>query len=182
MHSQRGFTLLELLLVIALIGIGSSVVIYSMGPNSTQQASEQKVRFLAEQLRFARDQAVLNQQPLGLNLTDNGYRFYDYRNQRWQLLQGHFQPVHGPLQLSLQIDGKAIDLTPPKPTKRIAEGDGTGMLKSEVKHPPMPPMQLFFNGDGIWPDFQLSVVIQGVRWMIAVDDRQQLVVERGLAS
>lgn len=191
-QDQRGFTLLELLLVIALIGIGSAVVVYSLGPNSSKQHSQQLVWQMTEQLRLASDKAVLSQQPVGLKLTPDSYQFFRYDQKQWKPLQERFAPVHAALQLSLWLDGKEVDLNPPKTKKsrlsKLAapEGQAFSMDLSKPieakKKTKQPPIQLFFNGDGIWPDFQLTVRADGVSWTISVDDQQQLVIRSGSAA
>lgn len=102
----EGFTLLELLVVLLIIGVLASLITFSITPN---QPSPQR-----ESLRFhqvveaAREQAVLFNQELGLELRENRYRILQWQAQRWwpldsDLLSEHTLPDN--LSQTLWIDG-----------------------------------------------------------------------------
>lgn len=78
-RASRGFTLLELIIVLAISVLGFAVI--SSNLTSGQQSTRLQIaaQDLASALRYARGQALLKNRPVGvtLNLTDNSYRIDD---------------------------------------------------------------------------------------------------------
>jgi prepilin-type N-terminal cleavage/methylation domain-containing protein len=70
----KGFTLIELLVVLVIIGVLTSLIGLSIAPNKPSPQKESR-RFY-QVLEAARQQAVLFNQDLGVELTGNSYRFY----------------------------------------------------------------------------------------------------------
>jgi general secretion pathway protein H len=70
----RGFTLLELLVVLVLIAVVTSVISISATPDPRQALTEQAQR-LGRVLTLASDEARIRQQPISWEGDLNGYRF-----------------------------------------------------------------------------------------------------------
>ena len=70
-----GFSLLELLVVIIIIGISVLAVTWALGDNQAERMSH-KSRQLAALIDLSREQAVFNSQELGLLFTKDSYSFY----------------------------------------------------------------------------------------------------------
>lgn len=87
--AQRGFTLLEIMLVIVIIGMASAGVMMSMpnNINNNDNVDWQAQRF-SIQLQFAEDEALISGKELALVFKDNSYRFsfYDYSSKKWLAL------------------------------------------------------------------------------------------------
>ena len=85
-HLQAGFTLLEIMLVLVLIGMASVGVIMTMPQhgNENENVDWQAQRF-STLLQFAEDEALISGKELALVFKDNSYRFafYDYQNKKW---------------------------------------------------------------------------------------------------
>jgi general secretion pathway protein H len=83
---QPGFTLLEVMLVVLLIGLASLTVVMTF-PNTL--SSENNARWQAQRfttlLKLAEDEALISGNELGLVIKKNSYQFavYDYSKQRW---------------------------------------------------------------------------------------------------
>lgn len=73
--ANRGFTLIEILVVLIIVGLMASLAVLTLGGNSRQRELENTVRELYLLMQTAADQAVLNNQELGLAIDDDGYRF-----------------------------------------------------------------------------------------------------------
>lgn len=75
MNQQRGFTLLEMMLVLALVAITASVVLFTYGREDTAstRARETAARFTAA-LELAIDRATLSGQPVGIHFSDSAWR------------------------------------------------------------------------------------------------------------
>jgi len=72
--AERGFTLLELLVVIVLIGVLSSVISLSATPDPRQALTDQAQR-LGLLLTLASDEARIRQQPISWEGDLTGFRF-----------------------------------------------------------------------------------------------------------
>ena len=79
-----GFTLIELLVVLVIIGVLASLIAISISPNQTSPQRESR-RF-HQVLEAARDQAVLFNQELGVELRGNSYRVFQWQAQQWRVV------------------------------------------------------------------------------------------------
>jgi len=80
----EGFTLIELLVVVVIIGLLTSLIAISISPN--QPSSQRESRRFYQVLEAAREQAVLFNQELGVELRGNSYRVLQWQAQRWRPL------------------------------------------------------------------------------------------------
>ena len=78
-----GFTLLEVMLVMVLLGLAFSAVVPSLPAGDGGAAIKKESQLLLQFLRSARDQALTSGQDLGLELSDDGYRLLTFKKDRW---------------------------------------------------------------------------------------------------
>lgn len=83
---QAGFTMIEILVVLVLVGLLASLAIVNLGGGSEQREMNSKVRELYVLMQTATEQAILNNEELGLVVDEQGYRFlvYDELEQEWR--------------------------------------------------------------------------------------------------
>ncbi|EEW0786106.1 type II secretion system minor pseudopilin GspH [Escherichia albertii] len=79
---RRGFTLLEIMLVIFLIGLASAGVVQTFATRSEPPAKKAAQDFLARFAQF-KDKAVIEGQTLGVLIDPPGYQFMQRRQGRW---------------------------------------------------------------------------------------------------
>jgi general secretion pathway protein H len=75
---DRGFSLLEIMVVVAIIGIFVGVTMLSADLVSFERRMEQEARRLGTLLDFVTDEALLQSQDFGLLICEDGYHFFIY--------------------------------------------------------------------------------------------------------
>lgn len=83
---QHGLTLLEVLVVLVLIGIITSVAVLTLNVHDPDAAMRREAQRLAGLLGLARQQAMLSARPLALRFEHEGYAFMQWRNGHWSAL------------------------------------------------------------------------------------------------
>lgn len=84
--ANLGFTMIEILVVMVVVGLLAALAITNLGGGSEQRKLTSQVRELYVLMQTASDQAILNNQELGLSITEEGYRFmvFNELEERWQ--------------------------------------------------------------------------------------------------
>lgn len=77
---QRGFTVLEMMLVVLLMGSAASLVIMSF-PAMQQDTAERQLQRFQAQLEFAMDSGMQNDRLLGIRIRPNGWQFQVLQSQ-----------------------------------------------------------------------------------------------------
>ena len=87
MRSCRGFTLLEVMVVLVLIGIIFSFAVLSVSRNDQDELMKRETRRLATLIDLANDEAVIRGQEFAIHFTETGYDFLVLQLEGWQDLQ-----------------------------------------------------------------------------------------------
>jgi general secretion pathway protein H len=115
-NAQRGFTLLELLVVVAIIGLLVGAATLSLGALGNDREMEQETRRLGSMMALLNEEALMQTRDYGIRFTETGYGFlvFDYTQAKWvepltdELLEPHaLQPQ---LVLRLFLDGREVQL------------------------------------------------------------------------
>lgn len=82
----RGFTLLELMLVVFLLGLTVGGVLMTLPPSVSAQPEKEAAEQLLRQIQQVQDDALMSGQLYGLYLAPDGYQFLRRQADRWQPL------------------------------------------------------------------------------------------------
>ena len=81
-RKQFGFTLLEILVVLILLGIILSVAVLSAG-GGKERETEQEVYRMVQLIHLAKEEAILNRQELAVKFSPNAYEFLRLEDEDW---------------------------------------------------------------------------------------------------
>lgn len=104
----RGFTLLELMVVMVIIGLLLGMVSLVTGPNPLRQARHE-AHAMAGLIQQLRERAVLDGEEYGIRLSDHGYRAMRLEARQW-LPMARFHPWPDNLRLHFDQGGQALRL------------------------------------------------------------------------
>ena len=146
---QAGLTLIEVLVVLAIIGVMAGITVLGLGSLDRGNRAEAEASRLADRLQLASDGALVSSTPLALVWNDRGYRFV-----RWNADAEAWGDVRARL-----LDGHAMPSA-----LRLERPDATG-------HPP-----LVISPDVPQPVVRFRVAGGGVAWTVAYDGVGAVVV------
>lgn len=165
---QAGFTLLEVIIVLALIGLILSSVRYVVFTGNVEKDIEKEVRRLQVVFNMASDYALINQLELGLRIDreEQSYQFVKLdEKETWVALdnQKHFEKVFFSqgVVLEITLDGFIWQDDDSLFDNRIFDeelsvsNDGVDIGNDEDKAPP--PPQVFILSSGEITPFELII-------------------------
>lgn len=118
-HRVTGFTLIEILIVIVIIGSLASLAVLNLGGADRTRQLETEARRLHAVLRMAAEEAVFQAEEYGLLVQSDGYQFVrlDPGTGRWLASAGReFEPhvIAAGFEMRLQVEGEVPALAPQK--------------------------------------------------------------------
>jgi general secretion pathway protein H len=114
--TQRGFTLIEILVVVLIIGIMVAGTVLSVGvAHGDRELENERDRLLAL-TSYVREQGAMQNREFGMRCFQGGYEFLTYnpRDNRWDRVEG--EPTMRPrllpqgIELSVKVEGRKIIL------------------------------------------------------------------------
>ena len=85
---EAGMTLVEMLVVIAIIGVMAGVTVLGMGSAARRASVESEARRLADRVQLAADEAMVSDRAVALSWDTRGYGFLAEANGGWHADQG----------------------------------------------------------------------------------------------
>ncbi len=154
----RGFTLIELMVVLVIIGIVVTFVTLSIGADPQAKNVETEARRLAALMELASEESVLHSSELAIRFTDTDYAFFSLQNGQWQTLEDdpqlrQRQLPHG-MSMKLTLDeAPPFDLT--------AEKDEQPPQVFLLSSGEMTPFSVEFRADATERRYQVSATLTG---------------------
>jgi general secretion pathway protein H len=146
---QHGFTLLEILVVVMIIGILTAGMLLSMNFAGKDTQLETESKRLLSLMNYAREQAELQTRDYGIFFGQNGYEFvvYDVRTGAWRTVSEddalRERTLPSGLDFQLVVDARPIVLdetvkAPPPPPQSDSASDSTSDSTSTPQSHPSP--------------------------------------------
>ena len=162
--AQRGFSLLELLVVVAIIGILVGAVVLSLDSVSNDREIEQEMQRLRGMIDLLHEESLMQTRDYGIMFTETGYRFYvfDYQQREWvdpppdRLLEPRDLPT--PLNVSLVLDGREVPLETSFESQKIENPEPQIMILSSGE---LTPFELEMYRDRMGGRFTLTAELTG---------------------
>lgn len=98
---QEGMTLVEMLIVLAIVGIAASAVTLGIGSISREPTVESEARRLAAMIQGASDDAMLGDRIVAFTVDGSGYAFSTWSGRGW--VAGERHPVPAGMTVTLDV-------------------------------------------------------------------------------
>ncbi|KEQ18483.1 type II secretion system minor pseudopilin GspH [Endozoicomonas numazuensis] len=84
---NAGFTLLEIMLVLVLLGIATAMVLPTLEPGDSSARLKTDAERFAALVKTGHEESLVKGKDLGVKFTRNGYQFMEWHEGKWQPLQ-----------------------------------------------------------------------------------------------
>lgn len=120
-----GFTLIEILIVMVIVGVLAALVSLSISGRAVDDRMQAESRRLEQLLRMASDEAQALGLEIGFRNITQGFEFVtpDASTGKWVLIEEatfRRRSIPAPFYLELRIDGRLVKPVPPAPAKESA--------------------------------------------------------------
>ena len=147
-RAAAGFTLIEMMVVIVLIGVLASMVHINLGDNNARQA-RQEADVLLSLMHGLREKAVLEGREYGLRLEPGAYQLMGFAGEQWQVLEPKVKLPEG-LSLALILEGQDQPLMAGSDTPQLLwlSSDENTAFDLHFESPPMRWRSIISDGLG----------------------------------
>ena len=162
--AQRGFSFLELLVVVAIIGLLAAAVSWSIGALGNDRELADESTRLRGVLTLLHEESLMQGRDYAVMFTQTGYRFYvyDYQQLAWvepqadELLAQH--ALKPQLLISLLLDGRPVQLDNDFESRDVDTPEPQIMLLASGE---VTPFAIEVARDGVEGHFELTAQLDG---------------------
>ncbi len=105
---QAGFTLVEILVVLLIVGLMAGAVVMNMP--AREDPWHQQGRLMAGRMELAAQTSMIDQKPMGISFTDDGYEIVRYSREIWELVAEYSYDLTPRPVVELEQNGAKIDI------------------------------------------------------------------------
>ena len=159
-----GFTLLEVLVVVVIIGIITSMAVISVNVLGGDHEMQQEAERLQAILIQSREDALLQSRDLGLRLDETSFEFleYDGRTERWRPVLGdpllRERTLPPGLRVRLRVEDRDVQLKPRQPETERDPIYPQVILQASGE---IVPFDVIFSRDGTDERRRVSGTVEG---------------------
>lgn len=147
---QKGFTLVELMVVIVIMSIMLGFLVISIGGGERDKPLQDESKRISALIKLATEQSMLQSMEIGLLIDEDGYRFLTLHEESWSSLpENNFRQRKLPENIQLEL--VTIEHLPPP--KQLEQPIPQILLLSSGE---MTPFELEIRGDDIDYYFSLT--------------------------
>lgn len=152
---EAGYTLVEILAAMFIIGLAAGLVVLSLPPPGDRV--ELEALAFAERLRVAADEAVVTGRTVGADIDASGYRFRERRAGEWSPVSDHraLRPREWPQAAAVEA-------------ARLGGVSDRGRLADLQTQPAAPPL-VSFDPTGAATPAQIRISLDAADYVVSVD-------------
>lgn len=174
---QRGFTLLEILIVAFILALIAGTVVVTAPPSTDKDDAQTAAVVFKEKFAHARQMALVGNWVIGVDIDERGYRFFHWQQGTWQAMADPAlaEVELGEVELELRLGDYGL-------LDNIIDGDRQAVFRSterdEEGERPVQPRLLIFESTDFVP-FSLSFrnAFSGLTFYANGSDGLHLVVQ-----
>lgn len=149
MRAARGFTLVELLVVLVIVGALVGLAVLSTGIAGPSRELRNEAERLVGLISVLVEEAVLDNSEYGLRLERGAYQVlrFDEPTARWNPVGKAPHRLPAWAQLSFELEGDALQLAANSPATDEADEDADKPEEDEAAAPPLPQLLILSSGE-----------------------------------
>ena len=108
-NKQNGFTVIELLVVIVLLGIITSFALLSMGTSGAESKLEEEAKRIHALIKLAQEESIIQAKEIAMEINSKEYLFLQYKNKKWLPLENKIfqqRKIDDDIEISVEIDSE----------------------------------------------------------------------------
>ncbi len=147
-HSQHGFTLLELMVVVVIAALLFTFVALSINPNTTEDNLKQEALRFNRLLQLLLEEAVLKGEDYGIEFAPREYRFLRLEKNQWTPIENdkilRKRELPEEMEMDLAVENTSIVI------------DNTGIDGEKNNRDAIKPQVFVLSSGEITPEFELQ--------------------------
>ncbi|ACV27721.1 type II secretion system minor pseudopilin GspH [Kangiella koreensis] len=156
--TQAGFTLLEILIALAIAGIMLSVAVIAFSDNDAAKLKN-KAHQLFGLIQIAQEESIIRGIEVGIRVEQDGYSFMIYDGTRWNPLQDHpllrKVELDEPIEMYVNVEGQEALLG--SSNDDVVKGDAENEQAEDEQTNKVEPPQIFILSSGEMNEFTVTI-------------------------